>query len=362
MDPVGKRLLLTIDDLVPTHPDLAIVGVFNPGAVRFGDEVVLLVRVAQAPREEARPGWLLSPRGWWEDGRMRYRIDRIRLERGGDADHRKPLLESGYRRLAFISHLELVRLASDGTTVKAVERREALFGQHEGEEFGVEDPRITRIGDDYFITCVTVSERAGVCTALMSTSNFEGFHRHGVVFPTENKDVVLFSEKVNGRFAAYHRPVSRIRLGPLAIWAAFSPGLHHWGGHAPVLSCAPEPGWYSERIGAGPPPLRTEAGWLTVFHGVEKLSGGDPIGRYAAGLMLTSLEDPSAVIATSRQPFMTPQEPYEVSGYVDNVVFPSGIVRDLEDPDLVHIYCGCADTAVGVKTYSLSALLRSLEG
>jgi len=356
----NARLLLTTGDFSPTHPEFEVAGVFNPGAVRFGDEVVLLVRVAQVPRN-SEEGWLLSPRGWRREGRMRYAVDRLRLGSGdGVKDHRKPLLESGYLRLAFISHLELVRLAPDGCTVTAVERRKDLFGCCEDEEFGVEDPRITKIGDTYYITYVAVSGKSGVSTCLMSTTDFWTFHRHGVIFPTENKDVVLFPEKINGRYAAYHRPVSRIRLAPLAIWAAFSPSLEHWGGHAPVLSCAPEPGWYSERIGAGPPPLRTGAGWLTIFHGVEKLFPDDRIGRYAAGLMLTRLDDPTKVLAVSREPFMEPRETFETSGYVNNVVFPTGMVRDLEDPELIHIYYGCADSAIAVKSYRLPDLLGSL--
>ncbi len=368
------KLLLTPSDFSATSPELRVLGVFNPGAARLGDEVVLLVRVAEecTAREEGR---LLSPRsvveagrafsaaqgGARRTGRVRYEIDRLEIHRDHDGDYRKPLTASGHRRLAFISHLEVVRLSPDGRTVKAIERRDDLFGRTPWEEYGVEDPRITKIGDVYYVTYVSVSSEMGVATSLMSTVDFETFERRGVIFPCENKDVVLFPEKVSGRYRAFHRPVGHINIRPLAILSASSPDLLHWGGHAYVLGCADRPGWYSTRIGAGTPPVKTDEGWLSIFHGVRARHAGDPIGEYTAGGLLTALDDPARVLGLSEEPFLRAEEDYEVSGYVKNVVFPTGAVRDLDDPDRLHVYYGCADSCVAVATFSLGEILASLK-
>ncbi|MHC5054641.1 MAG: glycoside hydrolase family 130 protein, partial [Planctomycetota bacterium] len=256
---------------------------------------------------------------------------------------------------------ELIRLSADGYEIKAIERLDALFGRNATEEYGVEDARITQLGDEYLITYVSVSSTMGVATSLMTTRDFKTFERHGVIFETENKDVVIFPEKIAGAYHALHRPVENINIRPLAIMAAESPDLAHWGRHRYVLGCAPEPGWYSRRIGAGPPPVRTDEGWLTIFHGVRQRHPGDPIGEYSAGALLTALDEPWRPVAVSAEPFLFPEEEWEVSGYVGNVVFPTGAAADLEDPDRLHVYYGCADSCVAVATFSTREIVAHLK-
>lgn len=356
---LSSKVLVTPSDFAPTRDDFEVVGVFNPGAARLGDDAVLLVRVAQGCTKKEE-GWSFSPRTEIRGGRLHYEIDRLKTQPVDDCDHRKPRLPDGQWRLAFVSHLELVRLAPDGFTVKEIVRLDDLFGRTPWEEYGVEDPRITKIGDTYWITYVSVSSQMGVATSLMSTKDFRTFERHGVIFPCENKDVVLFPEKVGGRYRALHRPVGRIRISPLAILAAASPDLLHWGGHGYVLGCAESPGWYSKRIGAGTPPVKTPEGWLAMFHGVRGRHPDDPIGEYAAGAMLTALDEPGRLVALSEEPFFRAEEDYEVKGYVGDVVFPTGAVTDLDDPDRLHVYYGCADSRVAVVTFSVSEILASL--
>ncbi len=358
---LNGRLLLRPGDFSPTHPEFRVIGVFNPGAARIGDEVVLLVRVAQAHEKGIGGRWLYSPRSALVDGGVRYEVDRLDIHPDdGARDHRKPLLTTGRRRLAFISHLEIVRLSADGYTVKETVRHEELFGRTSREEYGVEDPRITEIEGVYYITYVSVSNEMGVATSLMSTKDFRSFERHGVIFPCENKDVVLFPEKFGGRYCAFHRPVGHINIRPLAILSASSADLLDWGRHKFVLGCRPG-GWYSERIGAGTPPLRTDEGWLSIFHGVRKRAPGDAIGEYTAGAMLTALDEPDRVVALSEEPFFRAEEDYEVSGYVKEVVFPTGAVRDAGDADRLHVYYGCADSCVAVVTFSIGEILASLK-
>ncbi len=241
---LASRLLLTPDDFRPTDPRFRSLGAFNPGACRLpGGEIVLLVRVAQAVRE-TEDGWVNSPRSIAaDDGSISYEIDRLEIHPDDDGDFRKPLTVSGHRRLAFISHLELVRLAPDGCEVREIVRLDDLFGRTAWEEYGVEDPRITQIGDTWWITYVGVSSRMGVATQLISTRDFRTFERKGVILPCENKDAVLFPEKSGGRYHMFHRPVGAIGIRDLAIIAAKSPDLIHWGGHEYVLGCAAEAGW-----------------------------------------------------------------------------------------------------------------------
>lgn len=180
---LDNKLLLRVSDFSPTDPAFEVIGVFNPGAARLGGEIILLVRIAQACKQEGKD-WLYSPRSVSDGGKPRYEVDRLEVADGGWKDHRKPLLKDGERRrLAFISHLEMVRIAEDGYTVREVVRQDALLGQHEFEEYGVEDPRITKMGGTYYITYVSVSGRMGVCTSLMSTVDFECYERHGIMFP-----------------------------------------------------------------------------------------------------------------------------------------------------------------------------------
>ena len=172
--------------------------------------------------------------------------------------------------------------------------------------------------------------------------------------------MLIFPQTINGRYHAFHRPVGHINIRPLAILEASSPDLIDWGMHRYVLGCMAD-SWYSTRIGAGTPPIKTDSGWLSIFHGVRNRYPDDPIGEYTAGAMLTALDEPWQITALSEEPFFRAEEDYEVSGYVNNVVFPTGIVQDTDDADKVHVYYGCADSAVAVATFSVSEIVASLK-
>ncbi len=353
-----SKVLVSVPDFEPTDSRFKIIGVFNPGVARHNDEVIMLVRVAQAV-DQIQPGWLFSPRSTRKEGRIQYEIDKLEISPLDDGDHRKPLLTNGHRRLAFISHLDMVVLDKAGKEVKEIRRLDELFGSTDYEIYGVEDPRITKIDDTYFISYVGVSEQMGVATCLMSTTDFKSFHRHGVIFSCENKDVVFFPEKINGFYTCFHRPVGRINIRKLSINTAVSPDMLCWGRHVHTLHCA-DSGWYGGRIGAGTPPVKTEHGWLSIFHGVEYMSPTDKTGTYTAGALLTALDEPGRVLAVSEEPFFRPETDFELGGYVKNVVFPTGILRDLDDPDRLNVYYGCADSCVAVASFSQRDILASL--
>jgi predicted GH43/DUF377 family glycosyl hydrolase len=226
--------------------------------------------------------------------------------------------------------------------------------QNEYETFGVEDPRLTRIGDRYTFTYVAVSPH-GAATALASTTDFVRFERQGVIFCPENKDVLLFGERIGGRFAAIHRPSPSMRFSPPQMWLAWSCDLVHWGEHQFLFGGGGA--WDAARVGGGCPPLRTPRGWLEIYHGSAATAEQGAVGTYGAGAFLMDLSDPARIIARSAGPIMLPEADFETDGFVPNVVFPTGIV---ERDGTLLVYYGAADTCTGVVGYERDELLASL--
>jgi predicted GH43/DUF377 family glycosyl hydrolase len=346
----SKRLLLRPDDFAPSQDDFEVIGSFNPGVIEVGGRVVALVRIAERPRE-TRPGFIALPRS--TDG-SKLAVDWVRRDEIEFVDPRVvQFLETGCVRLTFVSHLRVVTLA-EGGAAKAAEGP-AFRPQEPWEEFGVEDPRITALDDRFYFTYVAVS-RHGAATALASTDDFREFTRHGIIFPPENKDVVLFPERVGKHYIAMHRPNGRTPFTQPEMWIARSTDLTAWGDHAPVF--AEKCDWESGRVGAGAPPIRTDRGWLEVYHANRRPTVPGEVGQYVAAALLLDLNDPRKVIARSVEPLFAPTEPFEREGFVADVVFPTGIgVRD----DSLLVYYGASDTYTGVAELSLSDTLGSLQ-
>lgn len=349
------RLLLRPEDLPPSRPDFEVVGVFNPGAVQANDEVVLLVRVAERPREQ-RPGLTGLPR-WDSAGELT--VDWVPNEELIPIDPRVVKFKAdGLVRLTFTSHLRVVR-CGDGRAVREISDI-TFHPQTELEEFGVEDPRITPLDGRYYFTYVSVS-RHGPTTALASTVDFRSFARHGIIFCPENKDVVLFPEKVGGSFAALHRPVCGTPFTRPEIWAARSPDLIHWGAHAPLAVSGAEGGgaWQAGRVGAGAPPIRVQDGWLEIYHGNRQPTQPGEVGAYFGGLLLLDPDDPARVCRRSSEPFFVPEANFEVTGFVPNVVFPTGLVRN-QDQGTILVYYGATDAFMAVAEFAERDLLNAM--
>ncbi len=344
--------LLKPADVPASRDDFEVVGAFNPGAVagRDDDEVILLVRVAERPKAR-RGGFVPLPR--WDVDAGRPVVDWVPADRLEVVDPRIVRQKhDDLWRLTFTSHIVVMR-SPDGRSTGPLDRIR-FVPEMPYEEYGVEDPRITRIDDTYYFTYVAVS-RHGAATALASTTDFRTFTRHGIIFCPENKDVVLFPERIDGQFAALHRPNPSSPFNMPEMWLARSPDSINWGGHTHFLGGAGT--WDTGRIGAGPPPIRTEAGWLEIYHGNQKESIDGVVGAYAAGALLLDGENPARIIARSPEPILTPQADHERNGFVPNVIFPTGIVRR---GDALLVYCGAADTAVGVVELSWDELRASL--
>ena len=334
--------LLTPRDLQPSRADLEVIGVFNAGATTYAGEVLLLVRVAERP-VSTDADVVLCPH-LDADGALTF--ERIRRDDPNfDTSDPRSVIDkrSGEVWLTSISHLRLARSA-DGVHF-AVADQPWLQAEPPYESFGVEDARITQIDDRYCVNYTAVS-RAGIATALVSTTDFVTMQRHGLIFAPSNRDVTLFPEQIDGQYVCYHRPMPG-SFARLNIWIATSPDLIHWGEFALVLESNSTLG----RVGGGAPPIKTEQGWLSIYH------AADAQDRYSLGAFLTPLDAPGRIIARSDQPVLAPEQPYEVNGFFGNVVFTCGTVVD---GDTLRLYYGAADDSVALAECSITELIRSL--
>jgi beta-1,2-mannobiose phosphorylase / 1,2-beta-oligomannan phosphorylase len=326
-----KSVLVRPADVSPSTDEVEVVGIFNPGAVDVDGVVHLLLRVAERPREE-RPGWVALPT-FGSGGR--YEVDWVREQ---DVDRLDPrgvaIRRNGQHRLTTVSRLRLAT-SSDGRCIDWISLSPTLAPTARYESWGMEDARIVRIGDAYYITYVAVS-RDGIVTALARTNNFETFERLGVIFPVENKNVVLFPRRIGDRYAALHRPASRTPIGEPGVWRARSPDLLYWGRHERLA--IPSPHDRVIRTGAGPPPVETEQGWLLVYHTV--LSRGRGAGVYEAWVLLLDREDPSRIIRVRNSPLFAGDARATAGDALGGVVFPSGLVRR---ENAYMIYAGLRD-------------------
>ena len=330
-------------DVLPSRDGYEVIGSFNAGVARHDDQVLLLLRVAERP-SIVDPGCVAAP--IWSAERGDVELLQVKRDEA-ETDDPRTFRYRGNTYLTSISHLRLAR--SDDGIQFSIDTKPALAPESVMESFGLEDPRITRIADTYWITYKAVSE-AGITTALAETTDFATFTRHGVIFCPENLDVVLFPERSNGQYTALTRPVGR-NIGLPAIWLAQSPDLIHWGGHRPVLS--PRPGmWDGGRVGSSCAPFRTTEGWLEIYHGAS------PKNRYCVGAALIDADDPGKVLARSSDPLMQPEAPYETEGFFGHVVFPCG--ADVRPDGQVTMYYGAADETTCAATTTVDELLEHL--
>jgi predicted GH43/DUF377 family glycosyl hydrolase len=354
---LSHKVLVTPEDIKPSRPDFKVIGAFNPAAVRFGDEVVLLVRVAERPIEE-RDEYFPSPHFIPGEGGGITETDWLKIQYNHNGDQREYRNEFGFSRLSFISCFYLVNLDKSGLEITNISSKPVFYPAEQIDEFGVEDPRLSKIDGRYYFTYVAVSREMGIATALAVTDDFVNFERLGIIFCSDNKDVVLLPEKIDGRYAAYHRPSRGFNVASPNMQAAFSPDLIHWGEHKPLLS-AREGMWDSIRLGAGPPPIKTVSGWLEVYHGVMRKSIDDPIGVYCAGAALFDLQNPAKLIARTNIPILEPLEEHESQGFVNNVIFPTGIIYDETEENII-LYSGGADSVVTATKLSLEEIFDCL--
>jgi len=315
-----KNPILTREDIPPIPPALVDVSsVFNPGAIKHGDQYRLMLRVQSRSRE------------------------------------------------TFLVMAE----SSDGINFK-VENQIVDFKGIEtvkGKIFHIYDARITQLEQRFYIMFAMDMED-GCQLGLGVTDDFRSFRFLGQTSSEDIRNGVLFPEKVNGLYLRMDRPnKSRHSGGPTSgstIWLSESDNLLDWRPVAPLIHGRFH--YWDEYIGSGPPPVKTRQGWLHVYHGVAGHFGSSNI--YQGGVMLLDLDDPSKVLGRCRCNILEPREPWELSGQVPNVTFPSGMIVESFDEEgfalmdsEVKIYYGAADTSVGLLITTIRELLEAaMEG
>ena len=347
MSDIARRFpenpLLMPRDLQPYNSELQIICLLNPGVFTFDGKIWLLVRVAESIAQ--KEGVIFFP---VMNAIGKLEIIEIPLNDPHlTAADPRVINYKGLDYLTTISHLRLL-CSDDGIRFHETERGNALMGAGILERFGIEDCRVTKIEDRYYLTYTAVSEN-GVGVGLRTTTDWKTFESKGMILPPHNKDCTLFEEKINGKFYALHRP-SSAQIGGNFIWLAESNDGIHWGNHQCILKTRPGE-WDSVRVGAGASPIRTAAGWLEIYHGANAKH------QYCLGAFLMDINDPSKVIAQTHDPIMVPKEDYELSGFFGCVVFTNGHVVD---GDTLTIYYGAADEFVCGAHFSIAEILAAL--
>jgi predicted GH43/DUF377 family glycosyl hydrolase len=338
--------LISPDVVKPSVEGAEVECLLNPGVFEFEGKTYMLMRVAE--RMTQRDGFLstlvVDPTA--EDGVkvVEFALDDPLLQ----YDDARVFSYDGKTYLTTLSHLRLAE-SSDGTNFE-VHDKPLLLGEGNYEDFGVEDCRVSLLGDTYYLTYTAVSE-FGPAVGMQSTKDWKSFTKHGVMLPPPNKDCAIFEEKIGEKFWCLHRPVVVVdSWKDLHIWLASSSDLEQWGDHQCVAKTRPGM-WDSQRIGAGAAPIKTDKGWLEIYHGANDDS------RYCLGALLLDLDDPSKVIARSEQPIMEPLEEYEQQGFFGNVVFTNG---HTVSGDEVTVYYGASDTVICGAQFSICEILASL--
>ena len=290
----GKNPILTKED-VPFKVN----SIFNPGAVKHNGKYLLFCRV-EMPIGRSSLIIAESPDGY------NFKVAS------------KPLLTPEYHK----EHYEYVN-------------------------WGVEDARITKIENKYFLTYTGYSKYQPL-VILTETTDFINFKIHGPISEPSNKDCALFPEKIDGYYWKVDRPTAENRRD---IWISSSPDLIHWGGYKAL--CEPEPGsWEQDKIGASSNPIKTKEGWLMLYHGVRSFGMG---AIYKLGVVLLDLDKPWIVKGKSKEPILSPDMDYERLGDVNNVIFSNGWIT--EDNGDVKIYYSGADMNICLAETNVDYLL-----
>jgi predicted GH43/DUF377 family glycosyl hydrolase len=319
--------------------------VLNPGVFSFAGKTWLILRVAERPKQ--RDGFVSFPimNGNGKPHIVEFGTNDPDL----DLSDARAVRYQGKTYLSTLSHLRLV-CSDDGIHFyEPDDFPTQIFGHSALETFGIEDCRVSVVEGIYCLTFTQVSEH-GVGVGLMRTRDWIQFQHDGMIIPPHNKDCAIFEEKINGKYYCLHRP-SGVDFGGNYIWLASSPDLVHWGKHSCILHTRPGM-WDCARVGAGAAPIKTDEGWLEIYH------GADFEHRYCLGAVLLDLDDPSKVLVRSVEPLLEPVAEYEKTGFFGNVVFTNG---HLVKGDDLTIYYGASDEVICGARFSIREILQKLK-
>lgn len=256
-----------------------------------------------------------------------------------------------------LSHLTVAR-SKNGIDRWDIDPQPTLLPQpdtHPEELWGLEDPRITFVPElGEYVVAYTCFGKPGPGVALATTKDFKTFERLGLMMQPDDKDAALFPVRFGESFALIHRPVTDQGAH---MWISYSPDLKNWGSHKLLLPARRGAWWDANKIGLSPPPIRTEKGWLVMYHGVRHHASGS---LYRLGLALFDLENPEVCLLRGPSWIMGPETEYEQLGDVGGVVFPCGYTID-DDGDGINLYYGAADSTVCLARGSIAELVAWIE-
>jgi predicted GH43/DUF377 family glycosyl hydrolase len=350
MTDIAKRFkenpLLSPGDIPASQDGLEITSLLNPGVFTFQGKTWLIVRVAERPEQKNN---IMSFPILTETGSIT--IMEIAKDDPDLIDNDVRVINyKGADYLTTLSHLRLL-CSDDGINFYEPEGYPMLTGEGVQETFGIEDCRVALIDGKYYLTFTSVSIN-GVAVGLRTTTDWKTFENHGLMLPAHNKDCAIFEEKINGFFYALHRP-SSVNIGGHYIWIASSPDGIYWGNHRCIVKSR-KGLWDSKRVGTGAAPIRTNEGWLQIYH------ASNEDNQYCLGAFLMDINDPSIVISRTKDPIMIPTEEYELTGFYGNVVFTNGHIVE-PDGDTITIYYGASDEYVCGAKFSIKEILSRLE-
>jgi beta-1,4-mannooligosaccharide/beta-1,4-mannosyl-N-acetylglucosamine phosphorylase len=306
-------------------------------------------------------------------GVAKYRDRYVMIFRNDLADMNARNLHRGQTNLGIATSSDGIDWEVDSELFMPQAEARRIFRSYHHERFGDDeirrlyDPRITVL-EDRCCLCFAVDTGHGVCGGIADIGECDRFEPLSLSAP-DNRNMVLFPEKINGKWARLERPFpiySRAGEEDFDIWYSESPDGTHWGRHRLVLGAEEVP-FANCKIGPAAPPVRTDAGWLTTFHAVWKdtdsslqcWSDHGWFKTYYSGLMLLDLGKPWRVTGMMPTPLLAPEADYELEGFRGSVIFPGGMI--LEDDGEVKIYYGAADTVEAMATAQVDDLLGALE-
>lgn len=314
-----------------------------------------------SPREDLSwaSGAVFNPGAWFENGKVHLLFRSIPAGyKSQKLDNTNPLEpDMGFDD----NYISYIGYASSTDGVNFDWREEPFISPGNSiNKFGAEDPRISKIDDDYLVTYTALQRPAfdkidGVRIGLAVTKDFKSIHQHNIVGPPNHrdKDAVIFPRKINGKIMMLHRIEPDIQI--IAFDSSeqlYNPPAKLWEEHLANLDdhivMRSEFKWEGKKIGAGPTPIETKEGWLLIYHGV------DLNHVYRMGVALLDLDNPQKVIARATVPVLEPELDFEINGDVPNVVFPEGAVVI---NGVLHVYYGAADLVIGHAEVPMDELM-----
>lgn len=264
-----------------------------------------------------------------------------------------------YRAMGIEDEVSRIGIANSDDGINFVRSQYPMYygGDHPSEILGIEDIRVVKMGDTYYLVYTAVSPRKlgsfdskfkgnidkKPQIGLSTTQDFLTFMDYDVIIPgIEGKDASLFPEQINGEYILIYRE------GSTKTFLADSTKINYWPQRFFLFENRPQ-FWDSKRVGIGAPPIKTDKGWLLFYHGI------DDKDIYRLGIIFLDLKDPRKIIYRSPEPIFEPEASYERFGYVSNVVFTCGAI---EKDDKYFVYYGAADQVIGLATVEKKDVLN----